>query len=158
MVPFARDSYLSTVVKTAAPQKLQWLLVEAALRSANRAGEFWRQGDNEQATEAIVHAQTVLGQMLAAIDRDGGGELAKQVSTVYEFIFRSLVKAGHRRDEQSLAEAIRVLEIERETWRQLCAKIAAERIPASPAAPYARFGAPVDDDATDFAGGFSFEA
>ena len=158
MVPFARDSYLSTVVKTAAPQKLQWLLIEAALRSANRAGEFWRQGDNEQATEAIVHAQTVLGQMLAAIDRDSGGQLAKQVSTVYEFIFRSLVKAGQHRDERSLAEAIRILEIERDTWRQLCEKIAANHAPPRPAAPYARFGAPVDDDATDFAGGFSFEA
>ncbi len=158
MPPFARDNYLSTVVKTAAPQKLQWLLIEAALRSANCAREFWRQGDNERATEAIVHAQSVLGQMLAAIDREGGGELASRVSTVYEFIFRSLVKAGHRRDEQSLGEAIRVLEIERETWRQLCAKIAADHAPRGPAAPYARFGAPVDYDATDSAGGFSFEA
>jgi flagellar protein FliS len=158
MPGFARDNYLSTVVKTAAPQKLQWLLVEAALRSANRAREFWRQDSNEAAMESIVHAQNVLGQMLAAIDREGGGELATRVSTVYEFIFRSLVKAGHQRDEQSLAEAVRVLEIERETWRQLCEKIAADRAPPGPAAPFARFGEPVDDDATGFSGGFSLEA
>jgi flagellar protein FliS len=158
MSPRARDHYLSTEVKTAAPQKLQWLLIEAALRSANRAREFWRQGDDEQATEAIVHAQSVLGQMLAAIDREGGGELAKHVSSVYEFIFRSLVKAGQRRDEQSLAEAIRVLEIERETWRQLCEKLSADHAASRPAAPFARFGAPVDVDETDYSGGFSFEA
>jgi flagellar protein FliS len=158
MPAFARDNYLSTEVKTAAPQKLQWLLIEAALRSANRTREFWRQGDDERATEAIVHAQSVLGRMLAAIDRDGGGELAERVSTVYEFIFRSLVKAGQHRDEQTLAEAIRVLEIERETWRQLCEKISADHAPPGPAAPFARFGAPVDPELTDIAGGFSLEA
>ena len=158
MPGFARDNYLSTEVKTAAPQRLQWLLIEAALRSANRTREFWRQGDNERATEAIVHAQSVLGQMLAAIDRDSGGQLAKQVSTVYEFIFRSLVKAGQHRDEKSLTDAIRVLEVERETWRQLCEKLTASHAPAHPSAPFARFGAPVDVDETDFSGGFSFEA
>jgi flagellar protein FliS len=157
MPGFARDNYLTTEVKTASPQKLQWLLIEAALRSANRAGEFWRQGDDEQATEAIVHAQSVLGQMLAAIDRDSGGQLAKQVSTVYEFIFRSLVKAGQHRDERSLIEAVRILEIERDTWRQLCEKLTAEHAPR-PAAPFTRFGAPVEVDETDYSGGFSFEA
>jgi flagellar protein FliS len=158
MPGFARDNYLSTEVKTAAPQRLQWLLIEAALRSANRTREFWRQGDNERATEAIVHAQSVLGQMLAAIDRDSGGQLAKQVSTVYEFIFRSLVKAGQHRDEKSLTDAIRVLEVERETWRQLCEKLTANHAPPRPSAPFARFGAPVEVDETDFSGGFSFEA
>ena len=68
----ARDTYLGTAVRTAAPQKLQWLLIEAALRSANRGREFWRQGRNDQAIEAIIHAQRVLGEMLAAIDRDAG--------------------------------------------------------------------------------------
>jgi flagellar protein FliS len=106
-----------------------------------------------------VHAQTVLGQMLAAIDRDSGGQLAKQVSTVYEFIFRSLVKAGQHRDERSLIEAVRILEIERDTWRQLCEKLTADHAPR-PAAPFTRFGAPVEVDSPneDFAGGFSFEA
>ena len=154
----ARNSYLVTEVKTATPQKLQWLLIEAALRSANRAGEFWRLGQDEEALAAIIHSQKVLGEMLAAIDREAGGELAHRVSSVYEYIFRSLVKAGHRHDEKSLQDAVRILKIERETWRQLCEKLTADHAPRGPAAPHARFGAPVDDDAMDFAGGFSLEA
>ena len=62
----ARDNYLSTQVKTAPPQKLQWLLVDAALGSANRAGEHWRQGRDDLAILALVHAQSVVGQMLAS--------------------------------------------------------------------------------------------
>jgi flagellar protein FliS len=160
MSPFARDSYLATEVKTAAPQRLQWLLVDAALRSANRAGEFWRQGRDDLAIEALVHAQSVVGQMLAGIDRDSGGELAVRVSAIYEFIFRALVKAGRGRDQESLAEAVRILEIERETWRQLCMQIATEQVLPPPAAPHARFAPPptLEMDSIDFSGGLSLEA
>src|SRR5262249_8375507 len=105
---------------------------------------------------------TVVGQMLGAIDHESAGNLAKQVSTVYEFIFRSLVSAGNRHDSTSLEDAIRVLEIERETWRQLCDKLAAEteapheeRTPAKPTAlPWVE----VDSDFAASEGGFSIEA
>ena len=157
MAASPRDNYLSTEVRTATPQKLQLLLIDAALRSANRARQLWAQERDDLAILSLVHAQSVLGQMLAAIDRDAGGDLATRVSAVYEFIFRSLVKAGHRHDEQSLADATRILEIERETWRQLCEQITTDR-PAGPAAPHARFGAPVDAEADDFVGGLSLEA
>lgn len=160
----ARDNYLATEVKTAAPQKLQWLLIEAALRSANRAAEYWRQGRDDMAIGRIVHAQGVLAAMLDAIDLKAGGELAQRVFGLYEFIFRLLVRAGQRHDETCLADAVRLLEIERETWRQLCAKIATDSAHIRPAAPFARFfadplpGHPADAEEADYCGGVSLEA
>ncbi len=121
-----RDSYAAADVHTAPPQKLQLMLIEAALRSAERARRHWRDGRKDLALGAIVHAQAVLGQMLAAIDRPAGGQLAEKVSAIYDFIFRKLVEAGQQHDEQSLADAVRILEIERETWRMLCEQIAAQ--------------------------------
>ncbi len=154
----ARDNYLATEVKTAAPQKLQRLLIEAAIASANAAREFWRQGRDDLAIARIVHAQGILGQMLSAIDRKGGGELAQRVFGLYEFIFRLLVRAGHRHDETCLADAVRILEIERETWRQLCAKLAADQAHSRPAAPFLLRGAQRDAETGELAGGFSLEA
>jgi flagellar secretion chaperone FliS len=127
----ARDHYLFTEVKTAAPQKLQLLLIEAALRLANRARQYWQQGRNDLAVGSLLHAQSMLSEMLASMDREAGGDLAKRVSAVYEFIFRRLVQASHRHDEKSLGDAIRILEIERETWRKVCDKLAAEAASAS---------------------------
>jgi flagellar protein FliS len=156
----ARDHYLFTDVKTATPQKLQLLLIEGALRLANRAGQFWQQGRNDLALQSLLDAQAIVAQMLAVIDHEAGGDVAKRVSALYEFIYRSLVKAGHRRDEKGLADAIRILEIERETWRQLCEKLAVH-------APHAVFGnvpggleSAQDNefDSLSPAGGFSIEA
>lgn len=156
----ARDHYLFTDVKTATPQKLQLLLIEGALRLANRAGQFWQQGRNDLALQSLLDAQAIVAQMLAVIDHEAGGDVAKRVSALYEFIYRSLVKAGHRRDEKGLADAIRILEIERETWRQLCHTLAVH-------APQETFGSlprgvvPVPDSDPDLSarpGGFSIEA
>jgi flagellar protein FliS len=156
----ARDHYFFTDVKTATPQRLQLLLIEGALRLANRAGQLWQQGRNDLALQSLLDAQAIVAQILAAIDHEAGGDVAKRVSALYEFIYRSLVKAGHRRDAKGLADAIRILEIERETWRQLCDKLAVN-------APYATFGSvppgvvPVesrDPDLMTQAGGFSIEA
>ncbi|MGA2620098.1 MAG: flagellar export chaperone FliS [Thermoguttaceae bacterium] len=124
-----RDTYAAADVHTAPPQKLQLMLIEAALRSAERARRHWRDGRKDLALGAIVHAQAVLGQMLAAIDRPTGGQLAEKVSAIYDFIFRKLVEAGCRHDEKSLADAVRILQIERETWRLLCEQLAAQGAP-----------------------------
>jgi flagellar protein FliS len=155
----ARDHYLASQVKTATPQKLQLLLIDSALRSANRARQYWQQGRDDLAVQSLLNAQDVVAQMLAAIDREAGGDLAQRVAAVYAFIYRCLVRAGHRHDEKGLADAVRILGIERETWRQLCDKLAAE-------APHASFhnaerGVPAprsgDSNLLSPTGGFSIE-
>ena len=113
---------------------------------------------DEEALAAIIHSQKVLGEMLAAIDRDAGGELANRVSSLYEFIFRSLVKAGHRRDENSLHDAVR---IPGDRTRDLAAIVREDRHGSRPARPRRALRpirAPVANEAMDFAGGFSLEA
>jgi flagellar secretion chaperone FliS len=122
----ARDNYLFSEVRTASPQKLQLLLIEAALRLANRAGQFWKQQRNDKAVAALLQAQAILAEMLGSMDRQAAGVIGQRVSVVYEYIYRCLVRAGYRRDEKSLSDAVRVLEIERETWRKVCDKLAAE--------------------------------
>ena len=108
----AHDEYLGVEVRTAPPQKLHLMLIEAALRSAERARQHWQAGQNEPAIKALVHAQAALGRMLADLDHESGEPLVRRVAAEYEFIFRTLVRAGLKRDEKCLADAIRILQIE----------------------------------------------
>ena len=116
----ARENYLANDVSTATPQKLHLLLIEAALRSAQRAGQQWRGRQDEQALQSLLHAQAVVSELLRGVDASSKSALTDRVVALYAFIFRRLAEAGFRRDEEKLAEAIRLLEIERETWRQVC--------------------------------------
>ena len=117
-------SYIETEVMTAPPQKLQLMLIEAAMRFSRRAKMHWRAGQNEQAHEVLNRAQQVISELLAGLNREACPELVGKVASVYVFVFRALMEASLERNEAKLDDAIRVLEVEQETWRQVCRKLA----------------------------------
>jgi len=171
MQPSAPRSYLVTEVLTATPQKLQLMLIDAALRSAGRARQHWQEGRQEQACEAMIHAQQVVGELLGALDHEIQPELTRKVAGIYLFVFRSLTEANLRGESAKLDDAIRVLREERETWRQVCEKLSGEApadshadtasLTLSPANPTPTPHAPVSPDLTCDAGpmgGISLEA
>ncbi|OHB65920.1 MAG: hypothetical protein A2V70_02985 [Planctomycetes bacterium RBG_13_63_9] len=129
----ARDSYLATEVLTATPQKLQLMLIEAAIRFAERARADWQADDDEQAADALGRAQQVVGELLAGLNRQLDSPLVKKIASVYLFVFRNLMEASCQRDEKKLDDALRVLQVERETWCQVCRKLGGESPPDAPA-------------------------
>jgi flagellar secretion chaperone FliS len=128
MNPYASNDYLTTEVMTAPPQKMQLMLLDAALRKIRRAQEQWE--DMTAAGPCIRHARKIIYGILDGMDFSAQSPLVSQAARLYLFIYASLARALVDRDEKKLAEALRVLEIERETWRQLC-----EQLGRAPAAP-----------------------
>jgi len=156
MDPSARREYLATEVLTATPQKLQLMLIEAAIRSAETAREKWKAEKNDEACEALIHAQDCIGEMLAGLNKEVDSELTRKVAGVYLFIFRSLMEANYHHDEKKLDDALEVLEIECETWRQVCEKLGS-KLPDENPAPVDLSGQPgMIEDVS--ASGFSLEA
>jgi len=126
----AHENYLETGVLTASPQKLQLLLIEAAIRSIHRGKQSAASGDQATASEHFIHAQDCIGQILAGLNYEGAADIVKKLAAVYVFVLRQLAEGAFERNEQKLDDAVRVLEVERETWRQVCEQFgssAAER-------------------------------
>lgn len=132
MQPSIRDNYLVTEVMTATTPKLHLMLIDAAIRLCHRAKELRKAGNDEDAGEAILKAEDIVGQLMAGLNQDVAPELVDQIRGVYMFIFRALITAHMERNEQKLTDAIRILEIERETWQQVCARVNAERAAPPP--------------------------
>jgi flagellar secretion chaperone FliS len=120
MQPSARDNYLKTAVATASPEKLHLMLIDAAIRHVERAQQSREAGRPEEGLAEITHAQEVVNYLIGSMDHQSGSELVKKVTGVYLFVFRRLVDAGLNSDGQLLADALRILQIERETWRLVC--------------------------------------
>jgi flagellar protein FliS len=157
----ARDEYLTTEVLTAAPQKLRLMLIEAALRFGRRAQTQWQNGENEAALAELIRSQEAVTQLISGLSANLESPLVRQIAAVYAFIYRSLVSAGFHRDSRKLSDALRLLETEQETWRQVC-----DRLEVEPAEPgRAPADAAVSPLVIDLAGpvdwptsGLSFEA
>jgi flagellar secretion chaperone FliS len=117
------NSYLTTEVFTAPPQKLQLMLIQMAIRQVARAKREWQAGETGEACQTLLHAQQIVDQLIAGVNREASPELADRVLSVYDFISRRLREANTERDTKKLDDVSRVLEIERETWQLICDKL-----------------------------------
>ena len=127
---------------------------------------YWKANEPVKATQALIRTQQIVGELIAGLNTESKSDLVKRLAGIYAFIYRSLLEASFRKDEGRLAAAIRVLEIERETWRQVCEKLGGStqtRIdqatfhqpqPKMPSFPFAA----VDTLHVEQRGGFSLDA
>ena len=150
----ANDSYLATEVLTASPQRLHLMLIDGAIRNCNRTLHCWENKEYEPAFEALLRAQKIVSEILGTIDFEADTDLIRKVAGVYTFIYRCLTEAALSRNASKVADALRVLTVERETWQQVCEKSTKESTSISPAWSAA---ASNDSDAADFDSG-SFSA
>lgn len=126
----APSVYLTTEVMTATPQKLRLMLIDAALRFGKQAREGWRTQADGAASQSLVRCQEIVKELLASLGC-AKNDLSRKMAGVYIYLFRTLTEAHLQRDAKKLDNALRVLEIERETWRLVCDKLGAQSRPTA---------------------------
>ena len=107
-------------VESADPHRLVLMLFEGALvaiargRSAMLARDFAAKG------EAVSRAIQIVEQGLkASLDETAGGELARQLHALYDYVGERLLMASVRNQPDGLDEAARLLGELREAWASI---------------------------------------
>lgn len=127
MTTEARRAYAAAELHTASPQRLRLMLIEAAIGSVEAARRRADAGQWAVAGEPFVHARRAVAELLLSVRTDlagDEGQLADKVRAIHAFLFRQLTEAQLYRDPQRLDDALRILAMERETWRQICSQAA----------------------------------
>ena len=125
----AHDAYLQSQVLSATPQKLRLMLIDAGIAAARQTLLHWEQNRNEDATESLIRCRDIVGELLSGV-KVAESDLTRKIAAVYLFLFQALTQAQLQRTRQPVEETIRVLEVERETWRLVC-----EQLPHTPFPP-----------------------
>src|SRR5881397_2314274 len=128
----AAASYLRTKVLTAGPAELRLLLLDGALRFAERGRAGLEQRDYEEAFEGISRCQQILMELINALQPQHAPELCQRLSGLYTFMYRRLMEASRERSAGIVEEVIRLLAYERETWSMAVEKLAKESAGPSP--------------------------
>ena len=118
----AQRAYIERDVTTASPQKLQLMLIEAAIKNIYRVKNFWENQDIEGAFQSLTRIQDIVTEILCSIDTKVWPEIGQSLASIYVFIFRKIVSIHGPDDAASLDEALRVLMAERESWKEICEK------------------------------------
>ncbi len=121
-----REEYLASQVFTAPPERLHLLLIEGAARFAEQLRAALAVKDLETAAVAGTRLREILTEMITSIKRDEG-EVAARMRAIYFYLIRELGEAQMAFDAGKVANIISVLDVERETWRMVCEKLATGR-------------------------------
>ncbi len=110
------QKYLKTKVETASQPQLLVMLFDAAVKKLHAARKGLENKNIEEAHNNLVKVQRIFSELMVALDFDIGGELAKQLFAIYEFVYRRLVDANIQQDATVIDEVMPIIEQLREGW------------------------------------------
>lgn len=112
-------TYLETQVLTASPHRLHLMVVDAALRHARRGAEGIEQRQWDVMFLSLSKARDCLSELIGGLKPEVDPELVEPTKQLFVFVYRNLARADFERNAELVQDAIRVLEIHRETWLEL---------------------------------------
>jgi len=127
MVDTQSNTYLRDAVLTATPEQLQLMLYDGAIRFSRQARDALDRKDYETSYERLSRAQHIILEMLNGLNYNVNRDLCERVASIYNFLYRKLVDASVHRSTQHIDDALRVLQVERETWQLVVDKVAQAR-------------------------------
>ena len=115
------NAYKETQIKTANQIRLIVMLYDGAIRHLNLAldalGAKHRRFD--EVNNHIIAAQDILSELMASLDFDKGGVLAKNLFSLYSFMNRRLLDGNLKKDPAPLVEVKKMLGDLREAWDEI---------------------------------------
>jgi len=101
--------YRQTQAQTAAPGELVVMLYRGAVRFVTTAITAIEARDVEAAHTNLVRAQAIISELLETLDLERGGEIARRLTSIYEYLNQRLVEANIRKDAVPAREVERFL-------------------------------------------------
>lgn len=95
---------VSSSVMGASPHRLVQMLMEGALERIAQAKEGMARNDIALKGQNIGHAIHILGGLQGSLSKEAGGEIAQNLSSLYDYMVNRLVIANSRNDETVLDE------------------------------------------------------
>ncbi|MDB6374211.1 flagellar export chaperone FliS [Photorhabdus bodei] len=107
-------------IMNAPPYQLIQILFNGALSALRRAIILMEQGNIAEKGAAISKAINIIDNGLKqGLDNEKGGELARNLASLYDYMTQRLLYANLRNDEPAITEVIKLLTEISDAWRQI---------------------------------------
>jgi flagellar secretion chaperone FliS len=117
---------IETSVESASPHRLVALLFDGYMEAIAQARGAMKQGQIELKGKAIGRAARIVEEGLkSSLNLTEGGQLAQDLSALYDYLTMRLTQANIRNDEAILDECVRLVEPLRQAWQDIGDKVAA---------------------------------
>jgi len=107
---------VQTGIEAATPHRLVQMLMEGALEKMAAARGHMQRGNIAEKGENISWAISIIEGMRASLDQDAGGDIARNLNDLYDYMGRRLLEANLRNDAKALDEVIVLLREIKAGW------------------------------------------
>jgi len=132
----AISSYRETRVKTASQGQLIIMLYEEAVKHLDRGLELLslniggkkNPGNIEKISKSILKAQEIITELTVSLDFDQGGEIAKNLFSLYTWFNRELLEANIQQNSSRITVVRNQINDLKVAWAEIVAKNNSENV------------------------------
>jgi flagellar secretion chaperone FliS len=114
--------YQQTQIMTSSGVQIVVLLYDAAIQSIELARRGIETNNLQEKGRFLGRAISIVGELNSVLDFERGGEIARSLHRLYEYMLAELVTANARHSTRHLDGPLRCLTTLREGWREIAAQ------------------------------------
>ena len=114
--------YEKISVETAGRMDLVLLCYEKAIQHLDKSRTLCEEKKYNEKLVTFDKALGIINELSAALDMEKGGEIAKNLDAIYNYLMRRLLQGDVKRDLTAYDEAIRILSDLREAWESIASE------------------------------------
>ena len=115
---YGLGAYKKTSVGTASKEQILLMLYQSAIKHCRLAIECIENKDIAKKGEHVGKLQDIVIELNNSLDFEVGGEVAKELASLYDFILYASTQANIKIDTQPLKGCLQVLNTLYEGWRE----------------------------------------
>lgn len=108
--------YRKNAVNGASPLQLIVMLYDGALRFMEGGRHAIAHNDYAKQNQQLQQAQKIVMELMSCLDMEKGGEVAKNLLSLYTYVLNELVKGNCEDNPECINRCIRVMRDLRESW------------------------------------------
>lgn len=115
---YGLGAYKKTSVETASKEQILLMLYQAAIKNCKKAIEAIEQKNISKKGEYIGKLQDIVVELSNSLDFEVGGDVAKELASLYDYILYSSTQANIKIDKTQLEGCLKVLNTLYEGWTE----------------------------------------
>ena len=114
-----QNAYKKASVNTLDQNKLIIMLYDGAIKNANFAVQYMKSGEIEKVHDSLIKTKNIVTELLATLNMEHGGEIAKNLKSLYSYMFSLLIEANMEKKSKPVLTVIDLLKELRGAWVQI---------------------------------------
>ena len=114
-----QNAYKKASVNTLDQNKLIIMLYDGAIKNANFAVQYMESGEIEKVHDSLIKTKNIVTELLATLNMEQGGEIAKNLKSLYSYMFSQLIEANMEKKAQPIVVVIELLKELRVAWVEI---------------------------------------